>query len=106
MKARLSDSIRPRDRIWFALAAYNVGLAHVRDARTLARRLGKDPDHWNDIKQVFPLLSKRRYYSKLKHGYARGLQPVRYIRRIRNYTDILDHRTRQAPESEGVLASN
>ncbi len=41
---------------------------------------------------MLPLLGKRRYYRSLKHGYARGAEPVRYIQRIRNYADILRHK--------------
>lgn len=97
MERRLPDSIHEEDRIWFALAAYNVGLGHVRDARRLAERLGRDPNRWNDLAKVLPLLGERRYFSTLKHGYARGAEPVRYIRRIRNYADILRHKLREQP---------
>ncbi len=48
LERRLPDSIHEEDRIWFALAAYNVGLGHVRDARRLAERLGHDPNRWDD----------------------------------------------------------
>ncbi len=99
LRKRLSDSITTRDRIWFALAAYNVGLGHVRDARRLARRLGKDPDHWSDVSKVLPLLSEHKYYRSLPHGYARGLEPVRYVRRIRNYADILRYRLHLSADS-------
>ncbi|MGA7298088.1 MAG: membrane-bound lytic murein transglycosylase MltF [Rhodanobacteraceae bacterium] len=92
LEQRLPDHIPAEDRLWFALAAYNVGLGHVRDARVLADRLGDDPDSWSEVAKVLPLLGKRRYYKTLKHGYARGAEPVRYIRRIRNYADILRHK--------------
>jgi membrane-bound lytic murein transglycosylase F len=104
LRNRLSRKIVPRDRIWFALAAYNVGLGHIRDARRLAQRLGKSPNHWNDVRKVLPLLSESRYYRKLPHGYARGLEPVRYVHRIRNYADILRYRLRYAGEEDGTLA--
>ena len=32
------------DRTWLAVAAYNVGLGHLEDARILAQRQGKNPD--------------------------------------------------------------
>jgi membrane-bound lytic murein transglycosylase F len=86
------------------LAAYNVGLGHVRDARRLASRLGKNPDRWSDVSKVLPLLSEPRYYHSLPHGYARGLEPVRYVRRIRNYADILRYRLSLGAR-EGTLAS-
>lgn len=93
MEKRLGEEIPAHERIWFALAAYNVGYYHLRDARSLARKLGKNPDSWHGVSQVLPLLSEKRYYSQLPYGYARGLEPVRYIRRIRNYADILRHAT-------------
>ncbi len=55
----------------------------------LARRLGKDPDRWKDLSEVLPLLAQRSYYTTLKHGYARGSEPVQYVTRVRNYEDIL-----------------
>jgi len=94
MESRLSDAINKQDRIWFALAAYNIGFAHLRDARDLARRLDKNPDAWSAMRTVLPLLDEKKYYRDLAHGYARGLEAVRYVRRIRNYADILREKTR------------
>ncbi|RAP57714.1 membrane-bound lytic murein transglycosylase MltF [Oleiagrimonas sp. MCCC 1A03011] len=102
MRRRLGPNIRKQDRIWFALAAYNVGLGHVRDARRLTKRLGHDPDRWADVSKVFPLLSESRYYRSLPHGYARGLEPVRYVHRIRNYADILRYRLNMVDEPENL----
>ncbi len=96
MESRLSDAIRKQDRIWFALAAYNIGFAHLRDARGLARKLDKNPNSWNALRTVLPLLGEKTYYRDLAHGYARGLEAVRYVRRIRNYADILREKTRAA----------
>ena len=72
-----------------ALAAYNMGYGHLDDVRILTRRLGKDPDRWVDVESVLPLLSQRKYYTTLKHGYARGYEAVQYVSRIREYRDIL-----------------
>lgn len=77
------------DRTWVAVAAYNVGLGHVQDARDIARRLGKDPNKWGDIKDTLPLLRQRKWYEQTRHGYARGNEPVRYVENIRSYYDIL-----------------
>lgn len=77
------------DRTWLALAAYNVGRGHFRDAQTLARQMNKNPDQWHDMKEVLPLLSKKEYYKNLRYGYARGNEPVRYVTRIRNYEGLL-----------------
>lgn len=91
LRARLPKSIREPDRTWFALAAYNIGLGHIRDARALARRLGRNPNRWSSVAQVMPLLARERYYRTLKHGYARGGEPVQYVNRIRNYRNLLQH---------------
>lgn len=89
---RIPDEVKDENRIWYALAAYNVGFGHLQDARELAERLGKDPNRWVEFKDVLPLLSQKEYYSTLKHGYARGTEPVRYVQRIRDYRQILDRR--------------
>ena len=72
------------------MAAYNVGMGHIYDARQLARTLDKNPDRWSTLKETLPLLSQKKYYKKLKHGYARGHEPVRYVERINNYRNILE----------------
>ncbi|MGH8224680.1 MAG: membrane-bound lytic murein transglycosylase MltF [Gammaproteobacteria bacterium] len=103
MEQQLNGDVERPARIWFALAAYNIGLFHLRDARALAKQLGKDPDSWNDMAQVLPLLGEKRYYRYLRYGYARGLEAVRYVRRIRNYADILRVKTATASLSRAVI---
>ena len=90
LKGRLPEQIRHPDRTFVALAAYNVGLGHVKDARTLARRHAKNPDRWEELRTVLPLLTKKRYYKTLRYGYARGHEPVRYVKRIRTYRLLLE----------------
>lgn len=86
---RLPDTIPEPDRTFLALASYNIGRGHLLDARTLARKLGKNPDSWLDMREVLPLLSDKQYYSTLRYGYARGYEPVHYVSRIRNYRDAI-----------------
>nr|WP_255771877.1 transporter substrate-binding domain-containing protein [Microbulbifer guangxiensis] len=72
-------------RIYFTLAAYNAGHGHVRDARKLAQRLGKDPDRWfGHVEEAMLLLSKPEYYREARFGYVRGREPVNYVREIRD----------------------
>jgi membrane-bound lytic murein transglycosylase F len=89
IRKRLPDRINEPDRTWLALAAYNVGLGHLEDARILTERDGKNPDLWLDVKQYLPLLAKQKWYSQTRYGYARGGEPVRYIENIQRYYDIL-----------------
>ncbi len=83
-------SVTGENRLKFALAAYNIGMGHIHDARKLAKRLGYNKDIWSDLKQVLPLLSKKKYYKTLKYGYARGEEPVKYVESIYGYRDILE----------------
>ena len=87
--SRVPKRIPDPDRTWLALAGYNVGWAHVEDARIITQRQGGNPDKWSDVKERLPLLQKSRYYKKTKHGYARGSEPVHYVDNIRRYYDVL-----------------
>jgi membrane-bound lytic murein transglycosylase F len=73
------------------LAAYNIGLGHLEDARVLAQKAGKDPNAWSDVSETLPLLSKQKWFSQTRYGYARGGEPVRYVENIRRYMNILLH---------------
>lgn len=86
---KMPSSIKEPDRTWMALAAYNVGINHLEDARMITRRRGRNPNRWKDVKESLPLLSRRAWYKKTKHGYARGVEPVRFVTRIRTYYDVL-----------------
>lgn len=92
MIRRIPDEVEEDDRIWFALAAYNVGYGHLKDAQILAIRLGKNPNRWVDMKEVLPLLTVKKHYKTLKYGYARGTEPVQYVQRIREYQQILEQK--------------
>jgi hypothetical protein len=46
----------------------------------VTQKLGKNPDKWIDVKKSLPLLTKQKWFSKAKHGYARGKEPVIYPR--------------------------
>jgi len=83
-------NIKGQDQLWFALAAYNVGFGHLSDARMLTKLRGGNPDIWGDVKENLPLLRKRKWYRKTRHGYARGEEPVKYVETIRSYYDILN----------------
>lgn len=85
----LPAEVQEPDRTWMALVAYNMGSGHLRDARGLARAVGKNPNHWGDLQGVLPLLSNPRFYERLPHGYARGGATVRFVRAIQGYQTLL-----------------
>ncbi|MCG5499997.1 membrane-bound lytic murein transglycosylase MltF [Ectothiorhodospira lacustris] len=86
---RLPMGISEPDRTWMALAAYNVGMGHLHDARRITRAQDKDPDRWIDVMEHLPLLSQPNWYSNTRYGYARGWEPVQYVQNIRGFYDIL-----------------
>lgn len=79
-----------RERWILTLIAYNVGVAHLWDAQNLASQMGKNPYAWEDLKTVLPLLAHPDYQSQLRYGYARGSEPVGYVRRVLSYMDLLE----------------
>lgn len=81
---RFPDSLPLEERIYFSLAAYNAGHAHVHDARRLAQKLGKNPNIWfGHVEEAMLLLSRPEYYRHARFGYVRGSEPVNYVRDIR-----------------------
>jgi membrane-bound lytic murein transglycosylase F len=100
LKKRLPSNVAEPDRTWLALAAYNIGMSHVQDARVLAKQMKKDPDKWADIKTTLPLLNRPEYFEKAKFGYASGGAPVIFVESIRTYNDILE---RYAPPHTSIF---
>jgi membrane-bound lytic murein transglycosylase F len=90
LKDTIPEDIPEPDRTYMALAAYNIGYAHVEDARVLAQRLKLNPDSWADIKKTLVLLNNPEYYSTAKYGYASGGAPVIFVESIRSYQRILE----------------
>jgi membrane-bound lytic murein transglycosylase F len=99
---RIPDSVDEPDRTWMALAAYNVGFNHIKDARQIVEWQGGDPDTWVDLSQALPLLAKQKWYSRVPFGYARGWEPVLYVNNIRSYYNIIMWLTENevVPDSE------
>lgn len=95
---RFKDIVEdPDQRKKFVLAAYNVGIAHVFDARRLAEKYGRDPNIWEDNVDFF-LLNKSdpKYYndSVVYYGYCRGEEPYKYVNdilyRYEHYLNVIE----------------
>ena len=96
---RIPDSIKQHEKIWFALASYNVGYGHMMDARRLTKAQGGDPDSWSDVKDRLPLLRQKKYYSQTRYGYARGDEAKNYVENIRRYyQSIIGHVNKRTEE--------
>jgi len=90
IKRRLPGDIHEPDRTWLALAAYNIGMGHLEDARVITERQGGDPHLWRDVIKALPLLQKSKHFQNTRYGYARGLEAATYVQNIRHYYSILE----------------
>jgi membrane-bound lytic murein transglycosylase F len=95
----IPDSVPEPDRVWMALAAYNIGPGHFAGALRLARRLELDPDAWIDVKDVLPKLAQPRHARTVGIAYARGGEALAFAENVRIYYDILSRY--EAPHREG-----
>ncbi len=86
---QLPDTVKMPDRLWIALAAYNLGMGHLNGARAIAKGLNKDADVWYELKTVLPLMSRPEYYQRLKSGRARGGEAVILVENVRNLYGVL-----------------
>ena len=72
----------PVERIKFILGAYNLGIAHVFDARRLAAKNGKNPNLWSDNVDYFILNKSNPVYyndSVVRYGYANGKEAYNFV---------------------------
>ena len=99
----LPQRIKQPDRLWLALAAYNIGVGHLEDARILTQKAGANPDSWLDVRQYLPFLAKPEWHKQTRHGYARGYEPVAYVNRVRGYYEILRWADRQRNRPNNIL---
>jgi membrane-bound lytic murein transglycosylase F len=75
------------ERLKFILAAYNLGIAHVFDARRLAEKNGKDPNVWTgNVDYFIKNKSNPEYYrdSVVRFGYARGEDAYYFVQEVLN----------------------
>ncbi len=80
---RFPTALPVQERLFFALASYNAGYGHVKDAQRLAKELKLNPGKWfNHVEKAMLLLQKPEYYKKTRFGYCRGSEPVNYVRNI------------------------
>lgn len=78
----VQDSVQ---RIKFAMAAYNCGYQHIRDAQQLAIARGLDAYTWDGhVAEMILALSYPKNYNldMISHGYVRGIEPYQYVEQI------------------------
>jgi membrane-bound lytic murein transglycosylase F len=85
----LPDRINANDKIWYAIASYNIGFRHIEDAMKMAENDKVDSGNWYALEPYILRLSQSKYYKNTKYGYARGWEALKYVQNIRQYYDIL-----------------
>ncbi len=66
----------------FALASYNAGLGHIKDAQRLAEKYGLNPKVWDkNVEEMVKNLSNREYYRDevVENGAMRGAHTQKYV---------------------------
>ena len=86
---RLPSDIDEPDRTSMALAAYNIGMGHLEDARIITQQSGGDPHLWPDVRAQLPKLQNSQYFPMTKFGFAEGDQAATYVDNIRHYEGLL-----------------
>ena len=86
LQSKFYDVRDPSQRVLFALASYNGGYHHVRDAMALTAKHGGNPGRWEHVSEYVLRLQTPAYYRDpvVKYGYMRGSETVGYVDRIRD----------------------
>ncbi|HTU67353.1 MAG TPA: transglycosylase SLT domain-containing protein [Steroidobacteraceae bacterium] len=92
MKERIPKRITDPDRTWLAIAAYNIGIGHLEDARVITQMRKKNPDRWSDVRNNLVRLSDPAWHGRVKHGYANGRETLQFVERVSQFAAILETR--------------
>lgn len=81
LQGLFADVDNPQERLMFALAAYNGGYNHVRDAMALTKKNGGIWQRWSDVRHYILALSQPQYFRDpvVKNGYMRGTETASYV---------------------------
>ncbi|MGV8996456.1 MAG: transglycosylase SLT domain-containing protein [Parvibaculaceae bacterium] len=90
LRDRMPDDVPEPDRLWFALAAYNMGYAHLLDARAVAESMGLQKSNWTDLRRALSVMGNPAHAGKLKAGRAKSGQALRFVQQVRAYQHILE----------------
>jgi membrane-bound lytic murein transglycosylase MltF len=90
MKERIPRRILDPDRTWLAMAAYNIGIGHLEDARIITQMRKKNPDRWSDVRANLHRLSDPVWHARVKRGYANGRETLQFVERVSQFAAILE----------------
>jgi membrane-bound lytic murein transglycosylase F len=85
-----------KERIKFVLASYNVGLGHIMDAVSIAERIGKNSQKWdNNVDSCLLSKSNPKVFrsGEIRFGYVRGVETYMFVKevlkRFENYQNLV-----------------
>ena len=80
---RIPGNLTKRDRLQFALAAYNGGYGHLIDARKLAKTIKLSPNKWrNNVEEAIQFLEHESYYRYSLHGFCKAQIIIRHVEQV------------------------
>lgn len=81
LQEKFNDVANPAERLKFALAAYNGGYNHIRDAMALTKKYGGVWQRWDDVKRYILALQQPQFYRDpvVSNGYMRGSETAAYV---------------------------
>lgn len=90
---KLFSNVPDSDRMWFALAAYNMGPQAVKNIQAKLKKQGKNANSWAEL---------YRYLSDNQANNTRYLQCIRYVTNIRSFLEAL--KQKEQPKNEILVA--
>ena len=82
LSRQFSDSLVSKsEQIKFILAAYNAGPEQLKNCRDFAALQGKDPDVWNDVAQVIPLMRTNEFAHLFPRTF-RGDETINFVEEV------------------------
>ena len=85
---RLPQEIPKLDRIWMALAGYNLGFVNINLARKLTLQNGGNPNLWSHVSLYLPEVLINRYANETSK-FQKHIQALEYVERIKLYYQTL-----------------
>ena len=90
MKERIPKRILDPDRTLLAMAAYNMGIGHLEDARIITQMRKRNPDRWSDVRANLHRLSDPVWHTRVQRGYANGRETAQFVERVSQFAAILE----------------
>ncbi len=86
--SRLPEEMPKLDKIWMALASYNLGFVNINLARERTKKRGGNPNQWSDVSIYLNEILIERYADE-SNEFEKHVQALEYVQRIQLYYQTL-----------------